>query len=211
MRSGFSLVEMLVVIGIIAVLTGAGIGGYTSMTRAAERARCQELVSNVASALTAMYQKEGAWPKRIAGAQNAATDGRLDETVAYALVRGTKYLSLTHSTAQKKLTGLDRFGIVTPWATAAIRRAGTGASLGTTVSKGQGGDRTVEDHLLHFAIDDDGDGIIRGANVGGQAVDVRASAIVWCAGKDGKMEAYSRGLRKDDVYSWAPGQARSVQ
>jgi prepilin-type N-terminal cleavage/methylation domain-containing protein len=211
MRSGFSLVEMLVVLGIIAVLTGAGIGGYAAMSRAAERAKCQELVSNVATAMAAMYQQEGAWPKRIAGAPNAATDGRLDETVAYALVRGTKYLSLNHSTTTKKLTGLDRFGIVTPWATAAIRRAGTAASLGTTVSKGQGGDRTVDDHLLHFAIDDDGDGIIRGANVGGQSVDVRASVIVWCAGKDGKMETYSRGLRKDDVYSWSPGQARSVQ
>lgn len=211
MRNGFSLVEMLVVLGIIAVLTGAGIGGYTAMTKSAERARCQELVSNVATALTAMYQQEGAWPKRIAGAQNAATDGRLDETVAYAFVRGTKYLSLNHSSEQKKLIGLDRLGIVSPWATAAIRRAGTAASLSTVVSKGNNGDRTVEDHILHFAIDDDGDGIIRGANVGGESVDVRATAIVWCAGKDGKMEPYSRGRRQDDVYSWAPGMARSVQ
>ena len=34
---------MLVVIGIIAVLVGASIGGFSAMTRTAERAKCQEL------------------------------------------------------------------------------------------------------------------------------------------------------------------------
>jgi prepilin-type N-terminal cleavage/methylation domain-containing protein len=209
MRKGFSLVEMLVVLGIIAVLVGASVGGYSSITKAAERAKCQELVSNVATALTAMFQQEGAWPKRVAGAPNAGSDGRLDEVVSYAFVRGTKYLSLNHKSGA--LIGLDRLGIVSPWATAVMRRAGVNASLTTVVSKGNDGDRTIDDHLLHFAVDLDGDGIIEGANVGGESVDVRATAIVWCAGKDGKMEPYSRGRRKDDVYSWSPGQARSVK
>ena len=51
-KSGCTLVEMLVVIGIIAVLVGASIGGFSAMTKTAEKAKCQELVSNVATALT---------------------------------------------------------------------------------------------------------------------------------------------------------------
>ena len=58
-RNAFTLVEMLVVIGIIAILTGASIGAFSKMTKTAERAKCQELVSNTATALTALYQQTG--------------------------------------------------------------------------------------------------------------------------------------------------------
>ena len=68
---------------------------------------------------------------------------------------------------------------------------------------------TVDDHILRFAIDYDGDGIIEGANVGGETIDIRATAAVWCCGKDGKIEAYSQGLRRDDVYSWTKGQTQN--
>ena len=83
-RCGFTLVEMLVVVGIISVLIAVGVGTYSSVTKTAEKAKCQELVSNVATALTALYQQEGAWPRRIA--TQGATDGKLDKDVASALV-----------------------------------------------------------------------------------------------------------------------------
>lgn len=210
MRKGFTLVEMLVVIGIISILMGVGIGTYSSVTKTAEKAKCQELVSNVATALTALYQQEGAWPRRIA-AQGAA-DGRLDASTAFALAaNGRKYLSLTKNSAGTALAGLDRFGIVSPWATAVIKRKGADASLGTVVSIGKDGAKTIEDHILHFAVDLDGDGIIQGASVGGESVDVRATAIVWSAGKDGRMESYTKGQRRDDVYSWTPGMTKNVK
>ena len=218
LKKGFSLVEMLVVIGIIAVLVGASVAGYTKMTKSAEKAKCQELVSNVATALTAMFQQEGVWPKRLAS--QGKTDGKLDAQTAYALVAGeTAYFSLTKD--DKQLAGNDRFGIVTPWAAAAVKRAGTGASLGTAV-----GTMTVDDHILHYALDLDGDGKILGASVGGQAVDIRATAAVWCCGKDGVISPYpyagggsaDGGANKggghnrcDDVWSWTPGQTKDVQ
>ena len=216
-HKGFTLVEMLVVIGIIAILIGASLGGFSAMTKSAENAKCQELVANTATALTALFQQEGAWPKRLA--QNGATEGKLDAKTAYALVAGkTKYLSLSATGGQ--LSGSDRFGIVSPWAQAKIKRLGTGASESSIVS----GSATIDDHVLRYALDLDGDGIIEGANVGGKSVDIRATAAVWCCGKDGVISPYPYGgggsgggankgksSRCDDVWSWTPGQTRSVK
>ena len=201
-RRGFTLIEMLVVIGIIAALVAASLGGYSAMTRAAERTKCRELVSQVQTALETLYQREGNWPKRLA--TEGKTDGRLDAKTAYAL---RKYLSLNVDEENGTLIGLDKFGIISPWAVNVFKRSGNNASLQTQVS----GPQTIDDHILHFALDLDGDGIISGASVGGESVDVRATAIVWCAGKDGKMEPYSKGLKRDDIYSWTPGQAKQVK
>lgn len=207
-REGFTLIEMLVVIGIIVILMGATIGGYSAMVKRAEKAKCQELVSNVATALTALYQQNGMWPKVLrdkAGKQ-------LDEDAAYALVAGTtKYLSLTAKNG--KLIGLDRCGVVTPWATAALKRAGDSGGKDTHV-----GTLTVKDHILYYAIDLDGDGIIKGnekPDILDKAPGIRATAAVWCVGKsggrNGKPWPYSTGVKKDDVYSWNIGQTKSIQ
>jgi prepilin-type N-terminal cleavage/methylation domain-containing protein len=216
MKKGFTLIEMLVVIGIIAVLVGASIGGFSAMTRTAEKAKCQELVSNVATALTVMFQQEGAWPRTLA--QNGASDGRLDAKTAYALVaKGRTYLSLSHSGG--KLIGNDRFGVMSPWAASLVKRKGNAASLSDVVGVSpQGGQMTVQDHILHYALDLDGDGIIQGASVGNQVIDVRATAIVWCGGKDGFVVPYPyaeggqrNSGKNDDVYSWTPGQTKGVK
>jgi len=206
MRAAFTLIEMLVVIGIIAILMGASVVGFMKMAKTAEKAKTQELVSNVATALTAIYQQEGVWPKRLA--ISGATDGKLDARTAYAFVAGTtKYLSLTQSGDQ--LSGHDRFGVITPDAMQVVKKLGKEAELSSKV-----GTATVDDHILHYALDLDGDGKIIGAMVGGEAVNVRATAIVWCIGKsggnNGKPWPYKEGLRRDDVYSWTVGQTRDV-
>ena len=214
MERGFTLIEMLVVLGIIAILVAASIGGYSKMTRSAERAKEQELVHDVATALTVLFQQEGIWPKRLA--ENGATDGKLDARTAYALVAGSRsYLSLTKDGNAKTLSGLDRFGIVTTWALATIKRLGNRADLSSPVA---GTSRTVDDHILHYALDLDGDGIIENASVGGAAVNVRATAIVWSCGRDGVISPYPYGGGgsggngpTDDVWSWTPGMTRNVK
>lgn len=203
-KSGFTLIEMLVVIGIIGILIGVVTGAFTKMTRNAERTRCQELVSNVATAMTAYFNERGVWPKAIL-ADGGTKDGELDERAAYPLAAGG-YLQLT--VENEHLSGYDKFGVVSPWATDVIKRRGTSASLSDKVPGGTG---TIRDHLLHYAVDADGDGIIDGASVGGQSVDIRATVAVWCCGKDGKIEAYTKGLKRDDVYSWAHGQTQNVK
>lgn len=203
MRRGFTLIEMLVVIGIIAVLIAASIASYSGVMRAAEKARAEDLVRQVATALATMYeQNNGQWPVRMAmvGEKGA----QLDDQVAYAFVSGnTKYLTLDHSGG--KLIGYDRFGVLDPWGLAIVK------SKGRSAAKKDVSQDNSFDHLLWFAVDADGNGMIEGAMVGGEPVDVRATAIVWCAGRDGKIEPYTQGLRRDDVYSWTVGQTKDVK
>ena len=199
MKKGFTLIEMLVVIGIIAVLIAASLGGYSAMTKSAERTKAQELVHNVATALTVMYQKEGAWPKRLV---TGMTVGVLDENVAYPLAKGG-YLSLNRDDESKHLIGFDRFGVVTPWAAQAIKRAGTGASLGTQVS----GKSNVSQHILRYAIDTDGDGITVLDSAGGGSAKVRATACVWCCDRDGNIGSPNKaGRSKNGIFSFTADQ-----
>lgn len=205
---GFTLIEMLVVIGILAILIGVSISSFSKMTKSAERARAQELVSNAATALAAIYETDGVWPKYIR--DHGANDGEMDEKVASILGnRGFMSVTLVKDVEAdtKKAGGLDRFGIVTPWARKVIERKGSGATLSTPVF----GSSTVQKHRLHYAVDLDGGGVAD-ATVGGESVPVRAIAAVWCigksGGKDGDCWPYSKGRKKDDVYSWSYGQTQ---
>ena len=204
MRKAFTLIEMLVVIGIIAALMGASIVGYSRMFKSSEQANAQELVANVATAFTALFDADGLWPKTIR--ERGAKGGLLDENVGYVLAK-RGYLSATYDDSQKKLTGADRFGVVSPWAAAVIKNLGSRASLSSVVS----GSSKIQDHILYFAVDLTGEGVIRDISVGGESVSVRAPVMVWCGGKDGIIEPYSKGLKSDDVYSWSVGQTRNVK
>ena len=203
-RRGFTLIEMLVVIGIIATLMGVMLASVSTFLRSADKARCQELVANTATALTALYQKEGAWPRALIKGHNG--NNMLDEHAALPLAKGS-YMTLTMNDGRTQLAGYDRFGVISPWAFNVVKRRGISTSLSTKVPDGG----TIQDHVLRYALDLDGDGVIESAPVGSESVNIRATAAVWCCGKDGRIEAYSTGLRKDDVYSWTVGQTKEVQ
>ena len=203
-RKGFTLIEMLVVIGIIATLMGVMVASVSKFMKSAERARCQELVANTATALTALYQKEGAWPRALISNHNS--DQGLDQKAALPLAKGG-YMTLTVNNAGTQLSGYDRFGVVSPWALAVIKRRGTSAKESTPVPSGG----TIKDHVVKHGIVLNGAGVIPGVQVGGETSDIRATAAVWCCGKDGRLEGYALGLKKDDVYSWTIGQTRGVQ
>jgi prepilin-type N-terminal cleavage/methylation domain-containing protein len=203
-RKGFTLLEILVVVGILGALLAVLVHGFSGAPKKAERAKCETLVKNAADALTIAFDKNGAWPEAIL--KNHNSQQGLDGDVAVALAQATgKAFSVNVSGG--RAVGLDRFGIVSPWATSVLKAKGNSASLSTKVPTGG----TIQDHRLRYAIDLDGDGVIEGASVGGESVDIRATAAVWCCGMDGKLEAYSVGQRKDDVYSWTDGQTKNVR
>ena len=78
------------------------------------------------------------------------------------------------------------------------------ASSTRTFSKVPSGG-TIRDHQLHFAIDDDGDGIVV-ANLGSGMRKIRATAVVWSWGMNGKEDDYKASTagrgNADDIYSW---------
>lgn len=207
-RAAFTLVEMLVVIGIIAILMGALSFGYSKMVKSARKARTQELVSNAAAALMQLFQKSnGVWPKDIEDAAKGE-DGILDAKACRPLARNG-YLGLSYNqddirngnSSIIELKGADKCGLVDP-ETRAFLEKHKNASEGTKVPSGG----KVSDHILHFAIDHDGTGFVKAHPEGAKGtLTIRATAVVWAAGPDGKVD-YSAMGRNDDVYSWRAAQ-----
>lgn len=211
MKKGFTLVEMLVVIGIIAVLIGAAIGGYSSVTERAQKARDEELVHNVATALGTILQNRGKWPKAIVDGVGK-DEYRLGPDVAKALA-AENLLSLScekdETTGRvKRMTGFDKYGVLDAWGMAVMRR---NSSATTSTRVPTGGE--INDHVVRYSVDVAGKGYTT-VNIGGRSFDVRASAVAWSCGKDGVIDPYpylSGGKSKrggDDVYSFSRGQVK---
>lgn len=203
---GFTLVEMLVVIGIIAVLAGAGLGAYKGAIASAHKARATELVSNVMTALVSVMQKDDAWPQAIL-AEGQGGGGEMTPEVGASLARRGA-LSLTYKLSKNedtgestyRLAGIDQCGIVSPWASDVIKRLAAKGSVSDSQKVPSGG--TIKDHRLRFSVDDDFDGIVKVNYENSDSVEVRASAAVWCCGRDGRFGT------KDDIKSWTKGQER---
>lgn len=200
MKRGFTLVEMLVVIGIIAILAGALAAGYSGATKTAKKTRGQELVSNVATSLAAIYQQNGRWPKPLYD-WNGKDGWRMGAVPGAMLARhGGFSLSYVNENGAYKLTGQDKCGVLDPWGQD-VMKANKNATLSTKVPSGG----KIEDHVVRYAIDTEGNGFVE-AEVCGKRVKVRASAIAWCCGPDGVFQPYDQLGRSDDIVSFSMGQ-----
>ena len=228
-RTGFTLIEMMVVIGIIGILAAALTGGYSYMVKSAQRAKAVEAVSNARTALEALYiRKDGMWPTHILRARTHEGGYHvMDENVAKVLAQN----DLLNVDCKKpdegqdpsdlgnyKLRGVDRCGIADPWGQDVLRRLGTTSSDGNALLKKEvsSGGR-VEDHLIYFAVDQDEDGFVT-KEEGAPVKKVRAKVITWCAGADGglgncssdkagKVTVNGRVVSNgDNVYSWQRAQ-----
>ncbi|MCR5413897.1 MAG: type II secretion system GspH family protein [Kiritimatiellae bacterium] len=202
-RKGFTLIELLVVLGILAVLMVVLIPVMSGQREKAEIAKCLELVKNVQESLTHLYtSNSGAWPQVLYNNSNKSAG--LDASAGYVL--STAGMSLSANSSTQRLTGNDRFGIITPWAAEVVKKSGTGCSESTAVPSIGG---NIADHRLRYAIcDPENENKIFGVNVPGtvasakneKTVDVRATAAVWCIGPKGQV-----------VKSWSDGDTQGVK
>lgn len=195
-KKAFTLVEMLVVIGIIALLMSVIMVSYSTMTKRAKAARAQELVDNTFTALNKLLSdKGGTWPKLVIQ-EGGSGNGRLRESMTKLLLNNG-LMSIEAGGGQ--LRGTDRFGLVDPWAAQAIKGGATSSSFRVP----SGG--TIDDHILYFAVDVDGDGITE-VRLPGGSLRVRANVCVWSVGPNGVLDDYKLRGRSDDMYSWSVNQ-----
>ena len=222
-RSGFTLIEMMVVIGIIGILAAVLTGGYTYAVKSAQRAKAVEAVSNARSALEMLYQRAEGWPRAILEARLYGGYHVMDENVAKVLFKyGLLGVDCKKTGSGSDLTaytlrGVDRCGIVDPWAQEAIKKADKNLDGNSLLMRKVSTGGKVEDHRIYFAVDQDDDGFVDKAE-GAPVNRVRAKAITWCAGADGglgdcssdkpkKSSANGRSVsNSDNVYSWQRAQ-----
>ncbi len=198
---GFTLAEMLVVIGIIGILIAVMAGGFTIVQTLAWKTRSQELVSNVATALSIYIQKEGSWPDEF-----LRSKGNVNNEVCKVL-QEAKLLDVTtvKSDGTINQNSPERLGLFSPWGQRIIRKnPKLTASLGALPSNVE-----LQKHILQFRVDLNLDGKIdqNDATLGtipGKGTTIRASAIVWSCGPSGKADGET-GARnpQENSQSWS--------
>ena len=219
-QSGFTLIEMMVVIAIIGILAGALFVSFSAITKSSQKAKATEAVSNAKTALESLYLKLNRWPKEILNAQLHGGYRVMDENVAKVLFKykvinvDCEVPSNARSLEDYKLRGVDRCGIVDPWAQDVLKKADKGLNGQALLSRSVASGGKVEDHRIYFAVDRDDDGFVTSAEGAPVNNKVRAKVITWCAGADGglgdcntdtakKMSVNGRSISNaDNVYSW---------
>ena len=212
LRGGFTLVEMLVVLGIIGLLAGALIGSFSHIKTTARQSQAQALAGEVATALTTYLQRYGQWPDDLLKGQNGASDPskmEMDKKACWML-QDKKLLDVTvkvWSDSKQDWVwdtdaggSLDRFGLLDPWGRDALRKNPAIASEDAMI--GSGG--KLSDHRIQYRLDVNYDGYVDETESQPLGVKVRASAIAWSRGTDGKTDdPKKKPFPKDDRYSFS--------
>ena len=183
-KNGFTLVEMLVVIGIIGLLVGALTGSFTYVQRLAWKSQEVKQVSEAATALSLYLQQERGW---------GALKNKEEIDLPVLLILKNHRLFDTTATADSTTTvSPDRYGLLDIWGQ---RKLKANPDIGESL---------VSPHRLQFLLDDDYDGFVKSPS----GKKIRASALVWSRGPDGVDDTPAGRYPKDDILSWSEAGAR---
>jgi prepilin-type N-terminal cleavage/methylation domain-containing protein len=193
-NKGFTLVEMLVVMGIVGLLVAMMTGGLQYVQSSAWQSRSQALVSNVATALTIYIQREGTWPKEI-----LSSGGVVNNQVCKVLQQA-RLLDVTTVTSAGTINpnSPERFGLFSPWGQRMVKRMKVGATPSVDLLR----------HMLQFRVDINLDGKIDSSDtqlgaIPGAGSVIRASAMVWACGPNGKEDGNTGAANpRENRQSW---------
>jgi prepilin-type N-terminal cleavage/methylation domain-containing protein len=201
---GFTLVEMLMVIGIIGILAVTLVGSFSYLKTTAWQTRAQAQVSQLATALTVYLQNERSWPDELLNNDefNPEVCAVLQQS---KIVDVTTWTTLPTKTASGKISenSPDKHGLLDPWGRAIMRR-----NLKAQESE-------VKDHRLQYRLDKNFDGVVDASEGSPKGATVRAAVLVWSRGPDGfddetgKNPKAKRRYPYDDRLSWNYGQAKA--
>jgi hypothetical protein len=129
-------------------------GGFIGAQKLAWQTRSQELVSNVATALSIYIQREGSWPDEILNS-NGNVNNEVCKVLQEAKLLDTTTVFLEDDLKRGEKKGAlnpnspERFGLFSPWGQRIIKQMPTKqASLGALPSDGD-----LKKHILQFRVD----------------------------------------------------------
>lgn len=205
-QRGFTLVELLVVIGIIGLLAAAMMTSVGRLKNSAKRAKAQGAVSDAYTALNLYLQKERRWHVAMINALE------MDPVVCKVLAEN-HLLDVKVDFGNLNSTSSDRFGFLDEWGRDALRRNPT---ISTAAQLGFDGIK-IEDRRIQFRLDLDNDGYVDANEGSPKGLTIRASVVVWSRGADGQDDFESNNPKAqtrypyDDLISWNHSQVMSDQ
>ncbi len=205
-RAGFTLVEMLVIIGIIAILATALVSGAGHMKRVAERTRAQRMVDDVKVALNLYLQSEREWHDTLI--ERLETDADVS-----SLLNKNKLLDVVVPDDVINSTSLDRFGLLDEWGRQSLRR---NPNISSATQSGEDGIQ-IREHRIQFRLDTNYDGYVDAGEGSPMGLRIRGNVIVWSRGPDGQDDFSSSNPKArgrypyDDLISWEHAKVLSDQ
>jgi len=190
---GFTLVEMLVVIGIIGILSGTMVITVVHVKRIAFGVDSRAIVTNAHTALNSYHTTEGEWHEVMLKDRMMTRDVCIELRNKHAI-----------DYAPDAGLGLDRFGLLDAWGNRSLRNS----SLVTDVNQAGSDGIKIGDRLLQIRLDENYDGYVDQSEGSPNGARIRANVIVWSRGPDGMDDFQSSNPKAssrypfDDLLSW---------
>ncbi len=180
-RRGFTLVELLVVITIIAVLVGISVPVYNTVMRNAKKQQANVMCTSIKSCIKSYYAEYSRYPMKTDGGATETTALRSDTTIIPALLgtdpelnpRTLRFLPELKQVEKGGANGLIADGedvsVVDPWG-----------------------------EELYIMMDMDGDGKIENPDSGAGTTTLYQDILVYSAGPDKDPQTW-----EDNIMSWS--------